>query len=98
MRTCLEIAEIVEAALGAVDEHPVVGVAFAEIELAADDVIAGAGVAAHVDPLDIDARSVLDHVAEVDRLGRGIARADRTDLREGVAFAATSAVTSCKDF
>ena len=83
----LEIAEIVEAALGAIDEHLVVGVAFAEIEFAADDVVAGAGVAAHVDALDIDARSFLDHVAEVDGLGRGIAGADRTNLGERVAVA-----------
>ena len=63
----LEVAEIVEATLGAVDENLVVGVALADVELAADDVVTGAGVAANVDPLDVDARPLLDDVAEVDR-------------------------------
>ncbi len=40
----LEVAEIVEAAFGAVDQHLVVGVAFAEIELATDRRSRGCGV------------------------------------------------------
>ena len=81
----LEVAEVVEPALGAVDQHLVVGVAFADIELAADDVVARAGVAADVDALDVDARAFLDDIAEVDGAGRRIAHAGRADLGEGVA-------------
>ena len=83
----LEVAEIVEAALGPVDENLVVGVALAHVELAADDVVAGPAVPADVDALDIDARPFLDHVAELDRAGRRIAGADGADLREGIAAA-----------
>ncbi len=56
----LEEAEVVEAAFGPVDEDVIVGVAFAQVELAADDVVARAGVAANVDALDVDARAFLD--------------------------------------
>ena len=81
----LEVAEIVQPALGAIDEHLVVGVALADIELAADDVVARAGVAADVDALDVDARAFLDHIADVDGAGRRIAHAGRANLGEGIA-------------
>ena len=67
----LEEPEAVQAALGLVDQHLVVGVALAELELAADDVVAGAGVALDDDALDVDARALVD--GEGDRHGAGTA-------------------------
>src|SRR5215207_3673924 len=83
----LEIAEVVETALGAVHQHLVVGIALTDIELAADYVVARPGVAADVDALDVDVRPLLDDVAERDGLGRGVAMTDRAHLRKGVSAA-----------
>ena len=83
----LEIAEVVEATLGAIDQDAVVGVAFADLELAAHDIVARAGIATHVDALDIDARPFVDDEVDADGLGGGVAVAARTNLREGVAAA-----------
>ncbi len=81
----LEIPEIVEATLGAVDENLVVGVALAHVELAADHVVTGARVAANLDPLDVDVRPLFDDVAEVDGLSSGVAGPDGADQRERIA-------------
>ena len=56
----LEVVEILQPPLGAVDQRAVIGVAFGEIELAANHVVARAGVAADVDALDIGARAFVD--------------------------------------
>ena len=56
----LEVAETVQPALGPLDHRVVVGVAFADVELAANDVVARARVADDVDPLDVDLRTVVD--------------------------------------
>src|ERR1019366_8683919 len=83
----LEVAETVEVALGAVDEHAIVRIAFADFELAADHIFAGLVVAVNIDPLDIDARPLVDD--EIDRDGPIglIALTARASLREGVSFA-----------
>src|ERR1019366_1360688 len=44
----LEVAETVEVALGAVDEHAIVRIAFADFELAADHIFAGLVVAVNI--------------------------------------------------
>ena len=45
--TRLEVVEVLQPPLGAVDQHAVVGIAFRDIELAPDHVVARARVAAH---------------------------------------------------
>ena len=59
----LEEAQIVQATLGRLDHRVVVGVAFADVELATNDIVAGAGVADDVEPLDVDFRRVVDREA-----------------------------------
>jgi hypothetical protein len=56
----LEVSEILQSSLGAIDERTVVSIAFSEVEFAPDHVIARAGVAADVDSLDIRALSLID--------------------------------------
>ena len=56
----LEVVEVLQPPLGAVDQRAVVGVAFGDIELAPDDVVARARVAADIDALDVGARALLD--------------------------------------
>ena len=46
------------------------GIALGQAELAADDAVLGAGVAADVDALDIDARPLADLEGQVDRAAR----------------------------
>ena len=83
----LEVAEAVQPALGPLDHLVVVGVAFADVELAANDVVARPCVADDVDPLDVDFRTVVDRVAQRDRVVRRVAVAMRAHFREGVAVA-----------
>ena len=58
----LEEAQRLQALLGLVDHQRIVGVAFGQPELAADDVVQRAQVADDVDALDVDARTLVDHV------------------------------------
>ena len=81
----LEIAEPVQAAFAALDQGVVVGVAFADVEFAANDVIARARVADDVDAFDIDLRAVVDGEGERDLVRRFVALAVRAHIREGVA-------------
>ena len=81
----LEEVEVVEPALAAFDQRVIVGVAFADIELAPDHVIAGARVADDVDPLNVDLRRVIDGESERDRVVGVVAIAVRTHIGEGVA-------------
>ena len=83
----LEKAEPVEAALALFDHRVVVGVAFADVELAADHVIARAGVADDIDALDVDLRAVVDGEGDGDLVGRLVALAVRPHVGEGVALA-----------
>ena len=76
----LEVVEILQPPLGAVDQHAIVGVAFRDIELAPDDIVARARVAADVDALDIGARALLDREHDVDLAGLEVAVAARADL------------------
>ena len=73
-----------EPALGAVDQHAIIGVAFAEFEFAPDDIFARAIVAANIDPLDIDTRPFIEHEANSHGLIGHITFAARPRLREGV--------------
>ena len=66
----LEIAQRLEAALAAIDQRRVIGVAFAEIEFAPDHVVAGPGIAVDVDALDVKAFALLDRVDQIDQLAR----------------------------
>src|SRR5712671_6264942 len=78
-----EVAQVLQAALGPSNQRPVVGVAFGDIELAPDHVIAGADVAADIDLLDVDARAILDREGEADGVGLRVAISARTHRREG---------------
>src|SRR5262245_22887614 len=81
----LEVVQVLEPTLGPVDEHAVVGVALGDVELAANDVVAGAGVAADVDALDVDAGALLEHEGDVDDARLEVAVATPPHLGEGVA-------------
>ena len=83
----LEVAQTVKAPLGALDQHVIIGVAFADIEFAANDVVPGARVADNVDALDIDFRTVVHRELQRNRMVDGVAIAVRARLREGVALA-----------
>ena len=87
-----EVIERLEAALGALHQHLVEGVAFADVELAADHVVARAVVAADFDALDIGTRTLVDRVDDRDRAVLEIAVAARRHLREGIAETATLSV------
>ena len=82
-----EVIERLEAALGALHQHLVEGIAFADVELAADHVVTRAFVAADFDALDIGARALVDRIDDRDRPVLEIAVAARRDLREGIAHA-----------
>ena len=73
--------------LRALDQHLVEGVAFADVELAADDVVARARVAADLDALDIGLGALVDRIDDRDGAVLEIAVAARRDLREGIAQA-----------
>ena len=81
----LEIVEVLQAALGAVDQRAVIGITLAEIEFAADHIVAGARVAADVDALDIGARAFLDDKRQIDGLGLEVAVAARPHSGKGIA-------------
>jgi hypothetical protein len=81
----LEVAEILQSPLGAIDQGAVVGIAFDDVEFAPDDVVAGAGVAAQVDALDIGVRAFLDHEGHVDDSLFGNAVAARARGSERIA-------------
>ena len=85
--TRLEIVEVLQPPLGAIDQRAVVCVALADIEFAADHIVAGAGVAADIDPLDVDARAVFDGENDVDGMGRQVAVAARADHGKRIAAA-----------
>jgi hypothetical protein len=56
----LEIAEIVQPPLRPVDQDAVIGIAFEQIELAPDHMVARARIADDIDALDIDPRAFFD--------------------------------------
>ncbi len=63
----LEISELLEPALAAVDQRAIVGIAFDKLEFAPDHVVARFAVAVDFDALDIKAFAFLDGVDEIDR-------------------------------
>ena len=82
-----EIAEPLQPALGPIDQHAVEGIALGNVELAADDIVARARVAAHLDALDVDPRALVDDVGHADRQRVGVAVEPRPRLRERIAVA-----------
>ena len=62
----LEIVQVLQPPLGAVDQRLVVGIAFGDVEFAPDHVVARAGIAVDVDALDIGARPLIDREGDVD--------------------------------
>src|SRR5262245_32772888 len=82
----LEEVEIFQTPLGTVDQRPVVGVAFAKIEFAPNDIVAGARIAADVDTLDVGARAFLDNERKIYGLSLEVALTPRPDIRECVAL------------
>src|SRR5690606_19253608 len=86
-----EVAESLETALGPRDHLLVEGIAFTKIELAADDVVARTGVAAHLDPLDIGALALVDEVGNAHRLVFEIAVAAGRHACKGIAGSSDTA-------
>src|SRR6185437_6177395 len=80
-----EEIEVFQPALGAVDQRLIVGIALADIELAADHIIAGTRIAANIDALDVGAHALLDHESKIDDLCFSITVATRMHGRESVA-------------
>src|SRR6202035_5235775 len=71
--------------LGSVDKRAVVRIAFGDVELAPDYVIAGADIAADIDALDIGARALIDDEGNVDGASLRIAVAARANGGERIA-------------
>ena len=65
----LEKAEVLQPSFCTIDQRPVIGIALAEIEFAADHVIARSRIAADIDALDIGSRTFLDDESNIDRPG-----------------------------
>ena len=80
----LEEIEVLEPALGAIDQRAVVGIAFRDIEFAANHIVAGAGVAAYIDALDVDPGTFVDGEGDRDGMRIEIAVAARVHDREGI--------------
>ena len=62
-----EKAEIIEAPLCAVHQDPVIGVAFGNIELPANDIVACASISPNLDTLNVSARAFINEECQVDR-------------------------------
>ena len=77
--------ETLDAPLGAVDQGAVVGIAFGNIELTADHIVAGSGIAANVDALDIGPHALVDDEDDADRALLRVAVAARADRGEWIA-------------
>src|SRR5205085_10375370 len=70
-----EIAERLETTFAAIDNRPVVSVALADIEFAAEDFVVRFDVAVNLDTLDIDAPAPFDMVRNIDQPPVGAAPA-----------------------
>ncbi len=84
LQLVLEEAQALDAIARALDLDRVEGVAFGKAELAADHLVAGAGVAVHGDALDIDARSFVHHEGDVHLLLVLVPIEVRADFGEGI--------------
>jgi len=80
-----EVIEILQAALGAIDQRAIVRIALGNIEFSADHVIPGAGIIADVDALDIGPWTFVDGKDDRDGVRLEIAIAARTHDRKRVA-------------
>ncbi len=80
----LEEIQVLQPALGTIDQRPVVGIAFRNIELAPDHIVPGAGIAAHIDALDIGSRAFRDGKYDRNRMFLEVAVATRADDRKRV--------------
>src|SRR4029079_9993768 len=69
----LEIIEVVEASFGAIDQCAIVRVTLANIEFTPDHIVPRSRVAANIDALDVNARTLLDDEREIDDLGLEVA-------------------------
>ena len=81
----LEEAEGPQVVARPLQQGAVEGVAFGQHHFAADDVVQRAGVADHVDPVDVDPLAFLDVEGDVDGVGLGIGAIGRFNLDEGIA-------------
>src|SRR5581483_886195 len=80
----LEIAEVLQPPFGAIYQCAIVGVAFADIEFAADHIVPRAIIAVNIDALDIGARAFLNEIRKINRSCLDIAVAARLNRGEGV--------------
>ena len=83
----LKVTKTVQTSLSALDQDVVVGVAFADIEFAANNIVASAGITDNVKAFDVYLRTVVDREGQRDRMIRGIALSVRPRLRERIPLA-----------
>src|SRR5207237_9627599 len=69
---------------GAIDQRAVIDVAFGKIEFAANHIVAGAGVAADIDALNIGSRTFIHGEGDRNGVLLEIAVTTRADHREGI--------------
>ena len=79
----LEIVQILQAPLGAIDQRLVVGIALGDVEFTPDHVAPGTHIAVDIDALDIGSRPLIDRKRNVDAPRVGIVGGAGEDLREG---------------
>jgi hypothetical protein len=82
---CLEVPEILQPPLGALEQSPVVGIAFRDLELAPNDFVVSLAVAVDGDALDVAARALLDRIHQMNHMARAIAFLTRLHRRERMA-------------
>ncbi len=80
----LEEIQTLDAPLGAIDQGAIVGIAFRNIELAPDHVVARARIAADVDALDIGPDPFIDDEDDVDQVVLRVAVAARAHRRKRI--------------
>ena len=66
-------------------KRAIIGVAFADIEFAANDIVARPRIAANIDALDINARALFDGKRQIDDLGLKISLGLGLHRGEGIA-------------
>src|SRR5690606_37846075 len=80
-----KVIKVFQPLLRALDHHLVEGVALAEVEFAADDVVARTRIAPYLDALDIGLGALVDRVDNGNGAILEIAVAARRHLRKSVA-------------
>ncbi len=81
----LKIIQILEAALGTIDQRLVVGVALGNVEFTPDHVVPRPGVAVDFDAFEVGPRPLIDHEGDIDAPRIGVAGGAWDGLREGKA-------------